>query len=56
MSKVIYKNGCLEITQAKDKTCYWAYKLPYYENLKNFTDLEEAKKYINNLIKEQEVK
>ncbi|MBA7561170.1 hypothetical protein ES708_02805 [subsurface metagenome] len=55
MSKLIYKNGCFEITQAKVKNLFWAYKLPYYENLKNFTDLEEAKKYINNLIKEQEV-
>ena len=55
MSKLIYKNGCFEITQAKVKNLFWAYKLPYYENLKNFTDLEEAKKYINSLIKEQEV-
>ncbi|MBA7521670.1 hypothetical protein ES705_13781 [subsurface metagenome] len=55
MSKLIYKNGCFEITQAKDKSCYWAYKLPYYEDLKDFVDLEKAKHYINNLIKEQGV-
>ena len=56
MSKLIYKNGCFEITQAKVKNLFWAYKIPYYEDLKAFADLEEAKKYINSLIKEQEVK
>jgi len=56
MSKLIYKNGCFEITQAKVKNLFWAYRLPYYEDLKDFADLEKAKNYINNLIKEQEAK
>jgi len=55
MSKLIYKNGCFEITQAKVKNLFWAYKLPYYEDLKDFADLGKAKHYINDLIKEQEV-
>ena len=56
MPKLIYKNGCFEITRAKVKNLFWAYRLPYYEDLKDFADLEKAKDYINNLIKEQEVK
>lgn len=56
MSKLIYKKGCFEITQAKVKNLFWAYKLTYYEDLKDFADLEKAKNYINNLIKEQEAK
>ena len=57
-SKIIYKRRCFEITESiKDnKPNYWAYKMPYYENVKDFRDLKEAKDYINNLIKEQEVK
>lgn len=56
MSKVIYKKGCFEITQAKAKNLFWAYRSPYYEDLKAFADLEKAKNYVDNLIKEQEVK
>ena len=57
-SKIIYKRRGFEITESikYNEPNYWAYKMPYYENMTEFTDLKEAKNYINNLIKEQEVK
>jgi len=57
-SKIIYKRRCFEIIETRkyDKPIYQVYRLPYYEDMKEFKDLKEAKNYINNLIKEQEVK
>lgn len=55
MSKEIYREKCFIITQAEknNKPLYWAYRLPYCENLKEFTSLEKAKKYIYDLLKEE---
>ena len=57
-SKIIYKRRCFEITESRkyNEPLYWVYRLPHYEDMKEFTDLKEAKNHINNLIKEQEVK
>ena len=54
-SKIIYKRQNFEITESQryHEPFYWAYKMPHYEDVKEFTDLKEAKNYINNLIKEQ---
>ncbi|GAH55066.1 unnamed protein product [marine sediment metagenome] len=54
-SKIVYKRRDFEITESQrcNEPFYWAYRLPYYENVKGFKDLKEAKNYINDLIKRE---
>jgi hypothetical protein len=54
-SKIIYRRRNFEITEGQKyrEPFYWAYRLPYYEDMKEFEDLKEAKNYISNLIKRE---
>ena len=55
MAKIIFTRGQYEITK-NDNNSYWAFKLPFFDYLKNFTDFTEARIYINNLVKQEEDK